>query len=76
MKLLKFLILLVSATVVAQAQPCQIYTSKGKKISFEKMTKELKKADVVMFGELHNNAIAHYFQVKVKKKCLQINKNN
>ena len=31
------------------------------------MMKELEKADVILFGELHNNAIAHYFQIKVAK---------
>nr|WP_298004856.1 ChaN family lipoprotein [uncultured Flavobacterium sp.] len=67
MKLFKFFLLFVSVTAMAQVQPYQIYTANGKKTSFEKMAKELAKADVVMFGELHNNAIAHYLQVKVAK---------
>lgn len=67
MKLFKFFLLFVSVTAMAQVQPYQIYTANGKKASFEKMAKELAKADVVMFGELHNNAIAHYLQVKVAK---------
>lgn len=67
MKLFKFFLLFVSVTAMAQVQPYQIYTANGKKTSFGKMAKELGKADVVMFGELHNNAIAHYLQVKVAK---------
>jgi len=59
------------ANVQAQIQPYQIYTINGKKTSFEKMMKELNKTDVVLFGELHNNAIAHYLQVKVAKELAE-----
>src|SRR5690606_24423200 len=59
------------ANVQAQIQPYQIYTINGKKTSFEKMMKELNKTDVVLFGELHNNAIAHYLQVKVAKTLFE-----
>lgn len=45
----------------------QIYNASGKKVTYEKMIKELQKSDVVLFGELHNNAVAHYLQVKVGK---------
>lgn len=68
---LKKIVLIATVLVVsianAQVQPYKLFTSKGKEVSFEKMTKELKQSDVVLFGELHNNAIAHYFQVKVAK---------
>lgn len=68
---LKRIVLIATVLVVsianAQVQPYKLFTSKGKEVSFEKMTKELKQSDVVLFGELHNNAIAHYFQVKVAK---------
>lgn len=67
MKFITVLFLLMVSVVSAQVQPYKIYTSEGKEVSFEKMTKSLQKADVVLFGELHNNAIAHYFQVKVAK---------
>jgi len=59
------------ANVQAQIRPYQIYTINGKKTSFEKMMKELNKTDVVLFGELHNNAIAHYLQVKVAKELAE-----
>ncbi|MBA5793051.1 ChaN family lipoprotein [Flavobacterium sp. xlx-214] len=68
---LKKIVLIATVLVVsianAQVQPYKLFTSKGKEVSFEKMTKDLKQSDVVLFGELHNNAIAHYFQVKVAK---------
>ena len=67
MKFLTALFLLTVSIVSAQVQPYKIFTSDGKEVSFEKMSKNLQKADVVLFGELHNNSIAHYFQVKVAK---------
>lgn len=67
MKIFSILLLLVVQSVQAQVEPFQVFTSKGKKTSYKKMMKDLQKADVVLFGELHNNAIAHYFQVKVAK---------
>lgn len=41
---------------------------KGKKeISAEKMMKSLEEADVVFFGELHNNAVCHFLEMEVLK---------
>lgn len=45
--------------------PYQIYTSKGKKVTYEKMIKELAKNDVVLFGEFHNNSLGHWLQLQV-----------
>lgn len=72
MKLFKYFLLFVSVTAMSQVQPYQIYTAKGKKISFEKMVKQLSKTDIVLFGELHNNTIAHYMQVKLAKSLHEI----
>lgn len=71
MKALLGLFLFITSFCWAQAEPYQIYTINGKKASFEKMMKELNKTDVVLFGELHNNAIAHYLQVKVAKELAE-----
>lgn len=68
MKFITALFLLMVSVVSAQVQPYKIFTSEGKEVSFEKMSKSLQKSDVVLFGELHNNSIAHYFQVKVAKR--------
>lgn len=51
----------------------QIYTSNGKKISYEKMvkqlihaqSKELNASNVVLFGELHDNPIAHWLELQL-----------
>ncbi len=65
----KFLILmlplLVSISAFGQKPAYVIYNAKGKKVTYEKMVKGLAQQDVVLFGELHNNPIAHWLQLEV-----------
>ena len=42
-----------------------IYNAKGKKVSYKKMYKQLVKKDMILFGELHNNPIAHWLQYEL-----------
>ena len=51
-------------TVAAWAQPkaSAWYTSEGKEVKYEKFKKDLLDADVILFGELHNNPICHWLQ--------------
>ena len=47
----------------------QIFTGeKGKSIDFDKMMDGLKDADIVFFGETHNNSICHWLQLQVLKE--------
>lgn len=61
-----FAILTFSFSIVAQidATPFRFYDDKGKEVEFEKLIKKLGKADVVLFGELHNNAMVHWLQLR------------
>ncbi|MGN7513846.1 MAG: ChaN family lipoprotein [Allomuricauda sp.] len=52
-------------TITAQKEPYVIYNTKGKKVSYKKMLKTLEKKDMVLFGELHNNPIAHWLQYEL-----------
>lgn len=65
-----FLILGI-ATSAQEVKPYQIYNSKGKKISFEKMISGLTDSDVVLFGEFHDNSIVHWLQLKTAKALKQ-----
>jgi len=51
--------------LLAQKAPYRIYNAKGKKVSYEKMLRALAKKDIVLFGELHNNPIAHWLQYEL-----------
>lgn len=59
------LLLLIANTAFSQKKAYVIYNSKGKKVSYEKMIKTLVKKDVVFFGELHNNPIAHWLEYEI-----------
>lgn len=55
---------LFSITMSAQKDPAAyaLYDQKGKKVKYKKMIKALSEADVILFGESHNDAIAHWMQ--------------
>ena len=42
-----------------------LYDQKGKITKYEKMIKDLQKADIVFFGELHTDPIAHWMQYEI-----------
>lgn len=65
---LALLFVLVSiGTVKAQGEAYQFFTNKGKKVDLKQVLKEAKSADVVFFGELHNNSLGHWLQLQVLK---------
>ncbi len=48
-------------------QAYQLYDSSGVAIRFDQMVQEMAAADVVLFGELHNNPICHWLQIELTK---------
>lgn len=66
---LLFIVLLTTTLIaVAQQKPAYVlYNAEGKKVSYKKMIKELAKKDILLFGESHNNAIAHWLELAVAK---------
>ena len=69
MKYTLFFIFTVAFLVGFKPKPAyQIFTGeKAKSVDFDKMMKGLKDADVVFFGEDHNNSICHWLQLQVVK---------
>jgi uncharacterized iron-regulated protein len=68
MKKLLLILLLLSFTISSFSQKKEshvLYNSKGKKVSYKKMLKTIAKSDIILFGESHNNAIAHWLQYEV-----------
>ncbi len=49
-------------------QAYQLFTAQGKKASYGKLMKAAAKSDMVLFGELHNNPIAHWLQLELVKE--------
>ncbi len=53
-----------------------LYQQNGKEIKYKKMLKELQNADIVLFGEFHNDPICHWLQLEVTKDLfLEIDSN-
>lgn len=42
-----------------------LFTAEGKQVKYAKMVEALEEADVVFFGELHDNPIAHWLQYEI-----------
>lgn len=45
----------------------RFFNNKGKPVPYKKVIKAAKDADVVFFGELHNNPICHWFELEITK---------
>jgi uncharacterized iron-regulated protein len=69
MKLSAILFLLAFALLAnAQDKPAyKVYTGNGKKSDYGDILKEAGKANVVFFGELHDNPVAHWLELELTK---------
>lgn len=65
-------LLLVSISGFAQEKsPYQLYDLKGKKVSYKKLLQSAENAEVVLFGEYHNNSIVHWLQLELTKDLFE-----
>lgn len=70
MKQLKLALILMVSFLFATAQekPAYVlYNKDGKEIKYGKMIRSLKEKDIILFGEFHNNSIAHWLELEVAK---------
>mgnify|MGYP006333249029 FL=1 len=68
------LIIFLFVTIISVAQDkkaYQIFDKNGKKTSYEKLLKAGEKADVVLFGEYHDNSVVHWLQLEFTKDLAQ-----
>jgi uncharacterized iron-regulated protein len=70
MKKIFFIAFIFSAlTISAQDLAAyKIYNSKGKEVSFKSLVKSANEAPIVLFGEFHDNPIAHWLQLELTQK--------
>lgn len=62
-------ILAISLQSFSQDKPAyKVFTGEGKKADYEDILKEIMKADVVFFGELHDNPVAHWLELEIAKE--------
>jgi len=77
MKKLLFLIVVVTVMAFTADKPAYLlYDNTGNLISYETMINKLKAADIVFYGELHNNPIAHWLELSITKDLFAAKKEN
>ena len=69
----KYLLILLATTLTlpgfAAEKPAYIlYDQDGKEVKYSKMVKDLEDADIIFFGELHTDPIAHWMQLELTKE--------
>ena len=69
-------ILLMNFAVTIDKQPYTLFNAKGAKTNYDQLLAEAKKADIVLFGELHDNPICHWLQRELTEDLLAEKKNN
>ncbi len=62
-------------SIAQNMEAYRIYNSKGKKVSYKKMMKALKSNEIVFFGELHDDPIAHWLEFEVTKALAKFHSN-
>lgn len=72
----RLLFLLISMFLLASTmKPAYIlFDDKGKKTTYESLLNQANKADIILFGELHNNSICHWLQLQLAKDLTKNNK--
>jgi uncharacterized iron-regulated protein len=55
----------------SQEKAFQIYNADGKKVSYRIFSQSCAKADVVLFGENHNDPISHWLQLELTKSLFK-----
>lgn len=69
--ILLIVMLLSSNILMCQMRTYAIYDKTGKELDFEELVNVSLKSELVFFGELHNNSIAHWLQIKMLKSFIE-----
>lgn len=77
MKKIQFLlvvIVFVSVAFKTDKPAYYLFNKEGKDVKYEKMLKESAEADIVLFGESHDNPISHWLQLELTKDLYEAKK--
>jgi uncharacterized iron-regulated protein len=82
MKRVKYSLLLIIFTVFSlgfvtgDLPAYKIYSAEGENSSFENLLNDALNADIIFFGEMHNNPICHWLQLELTKDLYKENTDN
>jgi uncharacterized iron-regulated protein len=65
--ILLFALLLILMAFQTDKPAYQIFDAVGKKSSYKSILEKAQEADIVFFGESHNNPIIHWLQIELTK---------
>ena len=65
--ILLFIVFVLFAAMKTDKSAYQLFNSEGKQIKYKKLLKAASEADIILFGELHNNPICHWLQLELTK---------
>ncbi len=77
MRKIVFTFILIFALNIAKSQDLQafaIFDNHGNKVTFSDIVKKASKSDMVFYGELHNNPIAHWIEYRLAKELYTLKK--
>lgn len=63
--LLLFTLIIALCSMSQNTEAYKVFDRKGKPISIDKMLKKIENADIILFGEFHNNPISHWLEYEV-----------
>lgn len=66
--LIAFIAVLLVSCDSAEFSAFKVYEKGGDKVNLVDLRGKLEKTDIILFGELHNNAMAHWLQLQLTKE--------
>ncbi|MBF9143410.1 ChaN family lipoprotein [Hymenobacter properus] len=69
-----FLLVIGLASFTGDRPAYRLFSATGQPADYDQMLQELTQADVVLFGEQHNDALAHWLELQVAKDLLKLKK--
>ena len=54
----------------------RLFNAKGRSMDYGDLLKAAKKADIILFGEVHSNPVCHWLELELTKDLYEIKKNN
>lgn len=71
------LILFVVLVSMKNDKPAyNVFTKTGEPSNYNSIIKQAENADIIFFGELHNNPVSHWLELQITKDLYKINKEN
>ncbi len=74
-KLIGIFLLVLTCSMVSDKPAYLLFDKKGNLSSYEKLLSDANNADIIFFGELHNNPICHWLQLELTKDLYRTKSN-